>query len=71
MISMMWKTEVPGKKELPIGIQCWIGDRATDPEDFTFGIGDIYTDGSAVGVGWDEVEECGAAAVQVQGARSE
>ncbi len=35
-----------------------------DPEDFEFDEGDVFTDGSAVGVGWDEVEECGAAAIQ-------
>ena len=45
---------------------CWINGQRTEVEDFAFEEGGtIFTDGSALGVGWDEVEECGAAAVQV------
>ena len=64
LAGLIMKEKAPGKKEIPMGIQCWRNGEMVDPEDFEFDEGDVFTDGSAVGVGWDEVEECGAAAIQ-------
>ncbi len=41
----------------------WVNVVDVDPEAFNFEEGDIYSDGSAPGAGWDEGEECGAAVV--------
>ena len=67
LASVAWKTLPPGKKEVPMGLQCWDGGLEVDPEGFEFDPGTIYTDGSAPGTGWDELEECGAAAIQLEG----
>ena len=64
IIGSTWMGTVPTKKEIPFGIQCWVDGVESDPEGFAFEEGDIYTDGSAPGTGWEEIEECGAAAVQ-------
>ncbi len=45
-MSVAWVGDTPTRKDIPVGIQCWINVKEVDPEVFDFEEGDIYTDGS-------------------------